>query len=153
MSKSFPTIHSAVVHLKGNHRGPAVLRSLKYLLSLFTPLDSLGRKAVAGIVNGFSEFPATIHDEIALATKPEPLVTVKFGSNAPSKAPKKVRANSFASLERLCAGKRIVCERRGKKIELTTPDGSVTAECESLAEAWDTYRNDHAFCNLPIQLR
>lgn len=73
--------------------------------------------------------------------------------NVPKHTPKKIRANSFASLEALCSGKRIACERRGKKIELTTPDGGTTAECASLAEAWDTYRNDGAFCHLPIQLR
>lgn len=60
-----------------------------------------------------------------------------------------MKTNTYAHLEKLCAAKRIVCERRGKKIELTTPDGGTTAECETVAEALDTFRNDPAFAALP----
>jgi len=64
-----------------------------------------------------------------------------------------MKTNTFRHLETLCAGKGIVCEKRGRKIELTTPDGGTTAECDSVAEALDTYRNDSTFSALPIQIR
>lgn len=65
-----------------------------------------------------------------------------------------MRSGSFNHLQALCAGKGIVCERNRSKtrIELTTPDGGTTAECESIAEAWDTYKGDPAFANLPIKM-
>jgi hypothetical protein len=63
-----------------------------------------------------------------------------------------MRTDTFEHLQRLCAGKGIVCERRGKKIELTTPSGGTTAECESVAEAFDTLRGDPTFSELPIKL-
>lgn len=63
-----------------------------------------------------------------------------------------MRTDTFAHLENLCRSKRIVCERNGRKINLITPDGSVNAECESLAEAFDTLKNDPTFANLPIVL-
>lgn len=63
-----------------------------------------------------------------------------------------MRTNTFEHLQGLCAGKGIVCERRGKKINMTTPDGGTTAECESLAEAFDTLRGDPTFSDLPIKL-
>jgi hypothetical protein len=62
------------------------------------------------------------------------------------------RTNTFEHLESLCHGKGIVCERNGRKIELTTPDGGTTAECDSVSEALDTYRNDATFSKLPIKL-
>lgn len=62
------------------------------------------------------------------------------------------RPNSFARLEALCAAKEIVCERRGKKIELTTPCGGTTAECDSVAEALDTVQRDSTFADLPLKL-
>lgn len=34
-----------------------------------------------------------------------------------------MRTDTFEHLQGLCAGKGIVCERRGKKIDMTTPDG------------------------------
>lgn len=63
-----------------------------------------------------------------------------------------MRTDTFAHLENLCRSKRIVCERNGRKINLITPDGSVNAECESLAEAFDTLKNDNTFAKLPIVL-
>ena len=60
-------------------------------------------------------------------------------------------ARTFASLERLCAAKGIVCERRGRKIELTTPDGSVTAEADTVADAFADYDSE-PFRSLPIKL-
>lgn len=63
-----------------------------------------------------------------------------------------MKTNTFEHLQGLCAGKRIVCERNGRKIDLTTPDGSVSAECESVAEALDVVGHDPAFCKLPIVL-
>ncbi len=64
-----------------------------------------------------------------------------------------VRADTFEHLQGLCAGKGIICERRGRRIELTTPCGGTTAECSSIGEALDTYRNDPTFSDLPIQFR
>lgn len=64
-----------------------------------------------------------------------------------------MKTNTFKHLENLCAVKGIVCERRGRKIELTTPGGGTTAECESLAEALDTYRTDPAFSTLPVRIQ
>lgn len=61
-----------------------------------------------------------------------------------------MKTNTFSHLENLCAGKRIVCERRGKVIELTTPCGGTTAECDSVAEALDTVATDPTFSKLPI---
>lgn len=63
-----------------------------------------------------------------------------------------MRIDTFEHLQGLCAGKGIVCERRGKKIDMTTPDGGTTAECESVAEAFDTLRGDPTFADLPIKL-
>lgn len=63
-----------------------------------------------------------------------------------------MKTNTFENLEKLCRGKKIVCERRGKKIELTTPCGGTTAECDSLAEAFDTYHTDPAFDKLPMHV-
>lgn len=63
-----------------------------------------------------------------------------------------MRTNTFAHLEALCEAKGIVCERRRGRIELTTPNGGTTAECESVAEALDTYRNDDTFSSLPFKL-
>lgn len=60
--------------------------------------------------------------------------------------------DTYTRLESLCAGKGIVCERIGKRIVLTTPDGSVMVNCENLAEAFDTVRNDPTFSKLPIKL-
>jgi len=60
------------------------------------------------------------------------------------------RINTFSHFNGLCDSKRIVCERRGKKISLTTPDGATTAECDSVKDAMDTVRNDPTFANLPI---
>lgn len=60
-------------------------------------------------------------------------------------------ARTFALLERLCAVKGIFCERRGRKIELTTPDGSVTAEAETVADAFADYDSE-PFRSLPIKL-
>lgn len=58
---------------------------------------------------------------------------------------------TFTTLERLCAAKGIVCERRGRKIELTTPDGSVTAEADTVADAFADYDSE-PFRSLPIKL-
>lgn len=63
-----------------------------------------------------------------------------------------MRTDTFEHLQGLCASKGIVCERRGKKIEMTTPNGGTTAECESVAEAFDTLRGDPTFSELPIKL-
>lgn len=63
-----------------------------------------------------------------------------------------MRANTFSHLEALASSKRIVCERTGKRITLTTPDGGTTAECDSVAEALDTLRSDSTFADLPIVL-
>lgn len=60
-----------------------------------------------------------------------------------------MKPNTFTHLENLCRAKRIVCERYGKRIELTTPDGSVKAECATVAEALDTVQNDSTFFSLP----
>lgn len=64
-----------------------------------------------------------------------------------------MKTNTYQHLENLAAAKGIVCERTGRKIELTTPDGSVTAEDYSVADALDTLRNDSTFSDLPIQIR
>ena len=64
-----------------------------------------------------------------------------------------MKTNTFEHLESMCASKGIICERRGRKIELTTPDGAITAECASISEALDTYRNDPTYSDLPIQIR
>lgn len=61
-----------------------------------------------------------------------------------------MKTNTFEHLESLCRAKRIVCERRGKRIELTTPDGGTTAECSTVTEALDTVRGDSTFAALPI---
>jgi hypothetical protein len=63
-----------------------------------------------------------------------------------------MRTNTFAHLEALASSKRIVCERTGKRITLTTPDGGTTAECDSVAEALDTLTGDPTFAALPIVL-
>lgn len=62
-----------------------------------------------------------------------------------------MRTQIYNHLEALCHSKQIVCERRGKKIELTTPCGGTTAVCETVGEAFDVYRTDPAFCNLPLR--
>jgi hypothetical protein len=64
-----------------------------------------------------------------------------------------MRTNTYSHLEALAASKRIVCERTGKRITLTTPDGGTTAECDSVAEALDTLSSDPTFADLPIVLR
>lgn len=56
---------------------------------------------------------------------------------------------TFLDLERHCARYNICCERTGRKIELTTPDGSVTAECSSVADAIATVIGDSTFSSLP----
>jgi len=61
-----------------------------------------------------------------------------------------MRTNTFSHLEGLCRAKRIVCERIHGRIELTTPNGGTTAECNNVAEALDVVRNDSTFCDLPI---
>lgn len=63
-----------------------------------------------------------------------------------------MRTDTFEHLQGLCAGKGIVCERRGKKIDMTTPNGGTTAECDSVAEAFDTLRGDPTFSELPLRL-
>lgn len=63
-----------------------------------------------------------------------------------------MRTDTFEHLQGLCAGKGIICERRGKKIEMTTSDGGTTAECESVAEAFQELRSDPTFADLPIKL-
>lgn len=60
---------------------------------------------------------------------------------------------NFANLQTACAAKRVVCERRGRKIEMTTPCGGTAAECETVAEAWDTLINDPTFSGLDSQVR
>ncbi len=64
-----------------------------------------------------------------------------------------MKTNTFTHLEALCAGKGIVCERRGRKIELTTPCGGTCAECDNVRDALDTVRNDDTFAGLPIRMR
>lgn len=63
-----------------------------------------------------------------------------------------MKTNTYDHLENLAAAKGIVCERRGRKIELTIPSGAVTAECDSVAEALDTMRGDPTFSDLPIKI-
>jgi len=63
-----------------------------------------------------------------------------------------MRTNTYSHLEALASSKRIVCERTGKRITLTTPDGGTTAECDSVAEALDTLASDPTFSALPIVL-
>lgn len=63
-----------------------------------------------------------------------------------------MRTNTFSHLFALADARRIVCERTGKRITLTTPDGGTTAECDSVAEALDTLRSDPTFAALPIVL-
>lgn len=66
-----------------------------------------------------------------------------------------MKTNTYDHLENLAASKGVVCERArsGRKIELTTPCGGTTAECDSVTEALDTMRGDPTFSNLPIQIR
>jgi len=64
------------------------------------------------------------------------------------------RAGSFYNLQQLCAAKGIVCEYKNSRvIEMTTPRGDTTAECETVREAFDTLRHDDTFAKLPIQQR
>lgn len=63
-----------------------------------------------------------------------------------------MRTNTYEHLEGLARAKGVNCERRGKKIELTTPGGGTTAECATVAEALDTMRNDETFSKLPIKM-
>ena len=56
----------------------------------------------------------------------------------------------FEKLESMARQRGIVCERNGRKIELTTPDGGVMAECDTVADAADTIRQDTSFNRLPI---
>lgn len=60
---------------------------------------------------------------------------------------------TFDRLQSLCACRGIVCERTRGKIELTTPNGGTTAECDTVAEAYDTLNSDTTFSTLPILLR
>lgn len=64
-----------------------------------------------------------------------------------------MKTNTFEHLESLCAGVGVVCERDGKKINLTVPNGSVSAECDGVRDALDTMRSDPTFSKLPILLR
>lgn len=59
--------------------------------------------------------------------------------------------NTFKNLESHCYARGIVCERYGRKIEMTTPDGSTTAECSTVQEGFDTLQNDSTFSSLPIK--
>lgn len=63
-----------------------------------------------------------------------------------------MRSDTFEHLEALCATRRVACERRGKKVLLTVPDGSVQAECDGVRDALDTMRTDPAFKDLPLRL-
>lgn len=56
---------------------------------------------------------------------------------------------TFANLERLCASKNVCCERRGRAIHITIPSGAVSAECATVAEAFDTMTGDSTFSDLP----
>lgn len=60
---------------------------------------------------------------------------------------------TFERLQSICASKAIVCERRGRKVELTTPCGGTTAECDGVNDAYATLANDPTFHDLPIVLR
>lgn len=63
-----------------------------------------------------------------------------------------MRSDTFEHLEALCATRRVVCERRGKKVLLTVPDGSVQAECDGVRDALDTMRTDPTFKDLPLDM-
>lgn len=58
----------------------------------------------------------------------------------------------FHHLQADCRAKGVVCERSGRKVELTTPDGSVTAECDTVAEAIDAFHYDATFASLPVKV-
>ena len=58
---------------------------------------------------------------------------------------------TFKQLEIACKQKGIVCERTGRTVELTTPDGGTTAECETVGEAVNTFFYDHVFASLPVK--
>lgn len=60
------------------------------------------------------------------------------------------RTNTFAHLEGLCWSKGIVCERVGKRIELTL--GGTTGTYDSVREALDGYRHEEPFCSAPLKL-
>lgn len=47
-----------------------------------------------------------------------------------------MRTNIFETLQRLCAGRGIVCEQRGKKIDMTTPDGKFYACLTRMEHIW-----------------
>lgn len=63
-----------------------------------------------------------------------------------------MKTGSYEHLESYCAGKGIICQRIGKRIKLTTPDGGTTAEETSVRDAWSTVKTDPTFCDLPIQV-
>jgi len=62
-----------------------------------------------------------------------------------------VRTNTLSHLKNMCAIKDIVCEKTRGRIELTTPDGSTTAECATVEEALAELKG-HPFAELPIKL-
>lgn len=61
------------------------------------------------------------------------------------------RQTAFNRLVSKCNAQGIVCERFGRRIELTTPDGGTTAVCHSVTDAWAEYHNDPAFFALPLR--
>lgn len=63
-----------------------------------------------------------------------------------------MKTGSYEHLESYCAGKGIICQRIGKRIKLTTPDGGTTAEETSVRDAWSTVKTDPTFADLPIRL-
>lgn len=56
---------------------------------------------------------------------------------------------TFERLVTACKLRGIICEKSRGKIELTTPNGGTTAECETVREAWETYEGDSTFSSLP----
>lgn len=62
-----------------------------------------------------------------------------------------MKTGSFEHLEQYCTARGIVCQRVGRTIELTTPDGGTTAEEPTLAEAWSTVQGDTTFSTLPVR--
>lgn len=57
----------------------------------------------------------------------------------------RAKDGTFKRLQQECWVKGIVCERYGRKIELTTPAGGTTAVCDSVAEGFQTLLYDDAF--------